>query len=117
MERLSRLTYPECSFEVHEKIACAQFIFALSDGFIKRTLQLKNVSSLRTAMEQAKTIKIVQENSFRVNGDGRSEARTGLGRAKNFKTDPNVPNKFMRKRQGKKRYWKSKESKESDVKW
>jgi len=38
LERLVRLAYPECSPKVRDKIACAQFISALTDGFIKRTL-------------------------------------------------------------------------------
>jgi len=41
IERLSRLAYPECTKEVRDKIACTQFIAALTDGFIKRTLQLE----------------------------------------------------------------------------
>jgi len=45
LERLVRLAYPECSLEVREKIACTQFISALTDGFIKRTLQLEGVNS------------------------------------------------------------------------
>jgi len=52
IERLSRLAYPECTKEVRDKIACAQFIAALSDGFIKRTLQLEGVNSLRTVLER-----------------------------------------------------------------
>jgi len=64
LERLSRLAYPECSHEIRDKIACAQFVAALSDGFIKRTLQLENVSSLKSAVERAMAIKVIQENSF-----------------------------------------------------
>jgi len=52
IERLSRLAYPECTKEIRDKIACTQFIVALSDGFIKRTLQL-GVVSLRLALERA----------------------------------------------------------------
>jgi len=44
-----RLIYPECSLEMREKIACAQFTSAVTDAFIKRTLQLEEVNSLRTA--------------------------------------------------------------------
>lgn len=36
LERLLRLAYPECSHEVRDKIACAQFIAALTDEFIKK---------------------------------------------------------------------------------
>jgi len=65
IERLSRLAYPECTNEVRDKIACAQFIAALSDGFIKRTLQLEGVNSLRTALERAMAIKAIQGIGFR----------------------------------------------------
>ncbi|XP_032663763.1 uncharacterized protein LOC116840729 [Odontomachus brunneus] len=58
LERLSRKAYPECSLEVREKIACSQFIAALSDGFVKRTLQVEGISSLRVAIERAKTLKL-----------------------------------------------------------
>lgn len=64
LERLSRMAYPECSLEVRDKIACAQFVAALSDGFIKRTLQLEGLTSLRAAIERAMAIKTIQENSF-----------------------------------------------------
>jgi len=64
VERLSRLAYPECSEEVRDKIACAQFVAALSEEFIKRTLQLKNATSLKSAIERAMAIKVIQENNF-----------------------------------------------------
>lgn len=64
VERLSQLAYPECSHEVRDKIACAQFITALSNGFIKRTLQLEGITSLKAAVHRAMAVKIIQENSF-----------------------------------------------------
>lgn len=64
LERLARLAYPECALEVRDKIACAQFIAALTDGFVKRTLQLEGVTSLQTAIERAMAIRVIQENSF-----------------------------------------------------
>jgi hypothetical protein len=64
IERLSRLVYPECSAIVQDKIACSQFITAISDSFIKRTLQLEGIISLRAAMERAMAIKVIKENSF-----------------------------------------------------
>ncbi|KMQ87965.1 hypothetical protein RF55_12625 [Lasius niger] len=67
IERLSRLAYPECTHEVRDKIACTQFVAALSNGFIKQTLQLENVSSLKPAIERAMAIKVIQENSFTKN--------------------------------------------------
>jgi len=60
---MSRLAYPECTKEVRDKITCAQFIAALSDGFIKRTLQLKGIILLKSALERAMAITI-QGNSF-----------------------------------------------------
>jgi len=73
IERLSRLAYPECTKEVRNKIACAQFIVALTDGFIKHTLQLEGVNSLRTALERAMAIKAIQGNSFVKGNDFRRE--------------------------------------------
>lgn len=37
---------------------------ALADGFVKRTLQLEGITSLRIAVERAKTVKMFQGNSF-----------------------------------------------------
>lgn len=64
IERLSRLAYSECTHEVRDKITCAQFIAAMTNGFLKRTLQLENVNSLKSAIERAMTIRTIQENSF-----------------------------------------------------
>ena len=52
---------------MRDKITCVQFITAVSDGFIKWTLQLENIHSLKTAIERAMTIKVIQENSFEKN--------------------------------------------------
>jgi len=69
IEKLSRLAYPECSFAMRDKIACAQYITAFSDGFIRGTLQLEG-SSLNSAIERAKTIEIIQgENIDRKKGN------------------------------------------------
>jgi len=70
IERLSRLAYPECTKEIRDKVACAQFIAALSNGFIRRTLQLEGVSSLRTALERALAIKAILGNGS-AEGDGK----------------------------------------------
>jgi len=64
LERLSQLAYPECSQIIRDKIACAQFISALSDRFVSRTLQLEGITSLREAIVRAKTIKLIQESNF-----------------------------------------------------
>ncbi|XP_011863447.1 PREDICTED: uncharacterized protein LOC105559624 [Vollenhovia emeryi] len=60
LERLAQFAYPECPYAVRDKIACAQYIAALTDGFMKRTLQLEGVSSLKIAIERAKVIRIIQ---------------------------------------------------------
>jgi len=64
IEKLSQLAYPECPDSIRDKVACAQFVSVLSDGFVKRTLQLEGAISLRIAIERAKAIKLIQENSF-----------------------------------------------------
>jgi len=77
IERLSRLAYPECTKEIRDKVACAQFIAALSDGFIRRTLQLEGVSSLRTALERAMAIKAILGNSSAEGHGKRNEFNKG----------------------------------------
>ncbi|KYN12415.1 hypothetical protein ALC57_15420 [Trachymyrmex cornetzi] len=64
IERLSQLAYPECSNLIRDEIACAQFVSTLSDGFVKRALQLEGSTSLRIVVVRAKAIKLIQENSF-----------------------------------------------------
>ncbi|RLU23257.1 hypothetical protein DMN91_003460 [Ooceraea biroi] len=44
LERLSRLAYPKCSAEVRDKIACSQFVAALTDGYVKRTSSWRGLS-------------------------------------------------------------------------
>jgi len=80
LERLVRLAYPECSLEVREKIACAQFISALTDGFIKRTLQLEGVNSLKAAVERSVAIKVIQSNSFSRKNEGRLSEKNNFVR-------------------------------------
>jgi len=63
IERLSQLAYPECSHQVREKIACAQFISALSNKFVRRTLQLEGVTSLEMAVQRAMTVKVILDNN------------------------------------------------------
>lgn len=59
--RLAQLTYPECAEEIREKITYAQFVNAINDGFVKRTLQLEGISSLKMAIERAMIIKVINE--------------------------------------------------------
>jgi hypothetical protein len=39
----------------------------LSEEFIKRTVQLENITSLKAAIERAMTVKVIQENSLNRN--------------------------------------------------
>ncbi|KAM0730354.1 hypothetical protein ACS0PU_002683 [Formica fusca] len=64
IERLSQLAYPECTYEVRDKIACAQFVTALSNGFVRRTLQLEGITSLKMAIQRAMAVKVIQESNF-----------------------------------------------------
>jgi len=64
IERLSRLAYHEYPYSIRDKIACAQFVSALSDNFVRRTLQLEGFTSLKLAIERAKVVKIIQGENF-----------------------------------------------------
>lgn len=75
---------------MREKIACAQFIVGLVDGKIKRTLQLEGVISLEVAIERAKTIKIIQENSF----SGRKNFERAESKGKFYKEFQRKERKF-----------------------
>jgi len=68
LERLSRLAYPECPYAVRDKIACSQFISALSDNFLKRTLRLEGINSLKSAVIRARAIKEINKESFEEKG-------------------------------------------------
>lgn len=63
LERLARHAYPECAYEVRDRMTCAQFIAGLNEGFVRRTLQLENVTSLKNAIERAKVIKVIAEQN------------------------------------------------------
>lgn len=64
IERLAKLAYPECSHHIRDKIACAQYISAISNKFVRRTLQLEAITALKVAVHRAMTIKVIQENNF-----------------------------------------------------
>jgi len=83
LERLSQLAYPECSQIIRDKIACAQFVSALSDRFVSRTLQLEGITFLREAIVRAETIKSIQRSNFEqrkknVNFEGRRKTEITL---------------------------------------
>jgi len=78
IERLARLAYPECSHSIRDKIAYAQFVFALINRFVKQTLQLEGVSSLKIAIQRAMTVKVIRESNqvkFRQNLESNKEQR------------------------------------------
>ncbi|KYN18064.1 hypothetical protein ALC57_09638 [Trachymyrmex cornetzi] len=64
IERLARLAYPECSDLMRNKIACAQFVSTLSDGYTERALQMEGIASLRLAIERAKAVQLIQGTCF-----------------------------------------------------
>jgi len=66
IERLSQLAYLECPDSVCDKIACAQLVSALSDGFVKRALQLKGITPLRITIERGKAIKLIKKIIFNI---------------------------------------------------
>lgn len=59
LEKLSRLAYCKCSSALRDKIACAQFVSALLNNFLRRILQLEGVTLLVSAVEKAKPIKAI----------------------------------------------------------
>jgi len=89
IKRLSQLAYLECSQVIRDKITCAQFISALSDGFMSRTLQLKGIASLRIVIKRTKTIKLIQDSSF----EQRKKNVSVKGRGEN-KNNNNFNNNF-----------------------
>lgn len=84
-----------------DKIACAQYVAALSDGFIKRTLQLEGINSLKTAIERSKAIKVIHENSFEKKRENNKFVNKKIGEDfinKNKNKDNNrVENKFQKR--------------------
>jgi len=120
LERLSQLAYPECSQIIRDKIACAQFVFALSDRFVSRTLQLEGITSLREAIVRAKTIKLIQENNFEqrrknVNFEGRKENGNNNNFNGNFNRGTDYKkNNFESNSKGNERKFKKNKFGESD---
>lgn len=84
IERLTRLAYPEYTLEMRDKITSTQFISALTDGFINRTLQLKGINFLKSAVERSITIKTIQENNFEERERKREGGGNNLKRKYNF---------------------------------
>ncbi|RLU24728.1 hypothetical protein DMN91_002818, partial [Ooceraea biroi] len=64
LERLARYAYPECAYEVRDKIACAQFVSGIAGGFVRWTLQIEAQTSLKLAIERARALEqIHRENT------------------------------------------------------
>ncbi|XP_071652584.1 uncharacterized protein [Temnothorax longispinosus] len=78
IERLSRLAYPECPYEIRDKIACSQFVSAVSDNFVRRTLQIEGITLLSRAVERAKALKIIQGEGFVREKFNRNTPKEGL---------------------------------------
>jgi len=64
LERLCRLAYPEGTFALRDKIACSQFVSGIADSFVKKTLRLEGVNSLKVAIVRARAIKEIQEECY-----------------------------------------------------
>jgi len=101
LERLARLAYPECSQAIRDKIACAQFVSALSDRFVSRNLQLEGITSLREAIVRAKTIKVIQESNFEQRGKSVNFEGRGENRSNNNFREGNYKNNFNNNFKGK----------------
>jgi len=91
LKRLARLGYPECPYTMRDKIACAQFISSLLDGFVRRTLQLEGLTSLKLAIERAKAVRVIRENNFEkrtnLNVENKSENCWKCGNSGHFRTE------------------------------
>lgn len=92
LEGLARRAYPECSFAVQDKIACEQFISAINDTFVRRTLQLERITSLKSAVERAKAIKNISSGNYERN------SKKNYNYSKDFEKNSKFNNKFYKKR-------------------
>jgi len=88
IERLSRLAYSKYPFSVQDKIACAQFVSALSNNFMRRTLQLGGFTSLKLVIETVKVIKIIQRENFSNFNQIISKSRTVIVNRQDRETKP-----------------------------
>jgi len=64
LERLCQLAYPEGTFALRDKIACSQFVSGIADSFVKKTLRLEGVYSLKAAIVRARAVKEIQEECY-----------------------------------------------------
>jgi len=112
LDRLVRLAYPECPHEIRDKIACAQFISAIFDNFVKRTLQLENITSLNLAIERAKTIKMIQGEGLKKEKENFNKNFSGKEKevARENKTEDDREGKEKKGNFGKKKRFGSKSS-------
>ena len=63
VEKLAALAYPECSFEVQDKIACSEFIIGIYNIGVRETLQLERITSLKVALARALEVKVIKEQN------------------------------------------------------
>ena len=85
IEKLSQSAYPECPDTVRDKITCAQFVSALSDGFIKRSLQIERITFSQNGDWTSKSVKLIQKNSFQHKKEGNFSYEKKKGKNFNFK--------------------------------
>jgi len=78
IERLSQLAYPECSHQVRDKIACAQFISVLSNRFVRRTLQLEGIIYMKMAVQRTMAVKVIQESNFERDKEYKNDKRSNF---------------------------------------
>lgn len=92
---MSQFAYREYSHSIRDKIACAQFVSALSD--VKRTLQLEGITSLRVAVERAKAVKLIQENCFKKKNENSFNFNKRRENFNNFERETENGLRFKRK--------------------
>lgn len=116
LERLSRLSYPECPYDVRDKIACTQFIAALTGGFVKTTFQLEGITSLRQAVERAKAIRNICADSFERQKKFGNYGGSFYGKPK-FSEREDSRERESKEEKGRKRSWRDKKSVASRECW
>lgn len=112
---MSRLAFPECTPTVQDKIACAQFVSALTDSFLKRTLHLEGIISLKTAIEKSIAIRTIQEDSFPKGEWNNFREKVTFSREKSFRGTNETGT--VEKREGRKKFFRIQEETEGFAKF
>jgi len=76
---------------------CVHSILALPNKFIRRTLQLEGVTSLKMAVQRAMTIKVILDNNSEREKEYRDYNRRGFEGKNNFLKEGNIILKKRRK--------------------